>query len=314
MFNESHDGKHLEAGWMHPSVRNQIVKDKHNRIMASMPDFEIKGQFKAVQKVALWDGARSVLGGKDLPCFYQNIGSCTGQGKAKTEAYTMINQVLLDPTQKFVMPYEPYGYAMGRVCAGISGNDDGGTGSGCAEAATKYGVLPIDFDVAAEKYTWDDDGKTLNWPGNIDSSWGYRGAPAKYIEQGKLHPVKTTALLTNTDNVRDAIVNKYGVTCASNWGGQMKPSVTNGVLLNRRVTTWNHQLSVSAYWDHDTLGELFWIQNSWGWFCHGICPSGAPGGGFWVLKNDMQYICDQQEVFAYSAFVGFPADQIPWMW
>ena len=119
--------------------------------------------------------------------------------------------------------------------------------------------------------------------------------------------------MRTTDDVRDALVNKYGVTCASNWGGQMSPGVTSGVLLNRRVTTWNHQMSVSAYWDHPNLGEIFWIQNSWGWLCHGICPSGAPGGGFWVRKADMQYICDQQEVFAYSAFDGFLADMIPWV-
>lgn len=312
MFTEQHEGQHLEAGWIPHDNRTQEVKDQHGFIMGMMPAFSIKGQFKAVQKVCLWDAARSVLG-KDLPCFYQNIGSCVGQGKAKTEAYTSLNQILLDPSQKFIMPYEPYGYAQSRVCAGITGGEDGSTGSGAAEAAVKYGVLAIDFDTDVEKYTFDDDGKTLNWPGSIDSAWGRNGAPSKYITEGKKHLVKTTANLRTSDDVRDALVNKYGVACASNWGGQMKPQVKNGVLLNRRVTTWNHQMSVSAYWDHPDLGEIFWIQNSWGWFCHGICPTGAPGGGFWVLKSDMQFICDQGEVFAYSAFDGFPADMIPWM-
>lgn len=313
MFTEQHDGMHLECGWISHDDRDQDVKDNHDRIMGMMPAFQIKGQFKAVQKVCLWDAARSVLG-KDLPCFYQNVGSCVGQGKAKTEAYTAINVVLFDSSQKFVMPYEPYGYAQSRVCAGISGRDDGSTGSGAAEAAVKYGVLAIDFDPSVEKFSYDDNGLTLNWPGSIDSSWGNRGAPEKYITEGKKHLIKSTANLRTTDDVRDALVNKYGVTCASNWGGQMKPQVKNGRLLNRRVTTWNHQMSVSAYEDHSDLGEIFWIQNSWGWFCHGICPSGAPGGGFWVLKSDMQFICDQGEVFAYSPFVdGFLADVIPWM-
>ena len=311
MFNESHIG-HLECGWKHPSVRSTEQNRQHDTIMADMPEFEIKGQFKAVQKVCLWDAARSVLG-RDLRCFYQQVGSCVGNGKAKTEEYTMINEILLDPTKQFKHVYEPYGYAMSRVCAGISGSDDGSTGSGAAEAAVKFGLLQVDFDPTNMPLSFDDDDKTVVWPGKVDQAWGYNGAPTKYITEGKTHLIKTTANLRNTDNVRDALVNKYGVTCASNWGGQMKPGVTNGVLLNRRVTTWNHQMSVSAYWDHPDLGEIFWIQNSWGWNCHGICPSGAPGGGFWVRKADMQFICDQGEVFAYSQFDGYPADMIPWI-
>ncbi len=314
MYNDSHDGQHLECGWIEPSVRSTEVKEIHNAIMGAMPAFRIMGQFKAVEKVCLWDASRSVLG-KDMPTYYQSIGSCVGQGKAKTESYTLINTVLADPTQKYEEIYEPYGYAQSRVCAGITGGSDGSTGSGAAEAATKFGALFITYDPSlAASITYSDDGKTLNQPGSIEKSWGNRGAPAKYIEFGKKQLIKSTANLKNTDQVRDALVNKYGVACASNWGGAMKPPVKNGVLLNRRQTTWNHQMSFSAYWDHPDLGEIFWIQNSWGWTVHGICPTGAPGGGFWVLKADVQFICDQGEVFAYSPFIeGFPADWVPWI-
>ncbi len=314
MFTEQHDGQHLECGWINPDVRTTAVKETHNNIMGAMPAFKIIGQFQAVQKVCLWDAARSVLG-KDLPCYYQSIGSCVGQGKAKTESYTLLNTVLADMTQKYEELYEPYGYAQSRVCAGITGGSDGSTGSGAAEAATKFGALFLIYaPELAKTITYGDDGKTLNQPGSVEKSWGQHGAPAQYIPLGQKQLIKSTANLKNTDQVRDAIVNKYGVACASNWGGAMKPQVKNGVLLNRRQTTWNHQMSVSAYWDHPDLGEIFWIQNSWGWFVHGICPSGAPGGGFWISKSDMQFICDQGEVFAYSPFLeGFPADWVPWI-
>lgn len=312
MFNDSHDGQHLECGWIEPGVRSNDTRRVHNDIMGEMPAFRIVGQFKAVQKVCLWDAARSVLG-KDMPTYYQSIGSCVGQGKAKTESYTLINTVLLDPTQKYTPIYEPYGYAQSRVCAGITGGSDGSTGSGAAKAAVTYGVLFFEQD-SSLTVTYSDDGKTLNWPGSVEKSWGQRGAPDKYINLGKKHLIKSTALLKSADDVRDSLVNKYGVTCASNWGGQMKPQIKNGVLLNTHVTTWNHQMSVSGYWDHPDLSEIYWIQNSWGWFVHGICPSGAPGGGFWITKREMQNICDQNEVFAYSPFVdGFPADWVPWI-
>lgn len=310
MFSIKQDGRNLNCGWTPPEQRSTEVKNIHNDIMGGMPAFKIVGQFKAVEKVCLWDAARAVTG-DDLPCYYQEIGSCVGQGKAKTESHTLINCVLLDPSQKYEEIYEPYGYAQSRVCAGISGSDDGSTGSGAAEAAKKFGALFIKYD--PDNLTYKRDGKTIIWPGRIDKSWGSRGAPAKYIEFGKKHLIKSTAPCRNSDDVRDALVNKYGVACASNWGGQMKPQVKNGVLLNRRATTWNHQMCYSAYWDHPDLGEIFWCQNSWGWNVHGICPTGAPGGGFWQLKTDVNFICSQGETIAYSPFIdGFPADWVPW--
>jgi len=314
MYTQAHEGQHIESGWIEPGVRTTETKNAHAAIMGAMPAFKIIGQFKAVEKVALWDAFRQV-NGKDKPTNYQAIGSCVGQGKECAEAYTLVNTVLADPTQKYEQIYEPYGYAQSRVCAGIRGNSDGSTGSGAAEAATKFGALFIKYDpTLANTITYGDGGKTLNQPGNVEKDWGRAGAPSKYIELGKKQLVKSTANLRNTDQCRDALVNKYAITIASNWGGSMKPTVKNGVLLNRRVTTWNHQMAVIAYWDHPDLGEIFWIQNSWGWNVHGICPSGAPGGGFWVLKGELQYICDQHEVFAYSPFVeGFPADWVPWI-
>jgi len=314
MFTEAQEGKNLDCGWIEPDARTTETKTAHNNIMGAMPAFRMIGQFKAVEKVCLWDAFRQV-NGKDKPTNYQSIGSCVGQGKECAEAYTLSNTVLADPSQRYEQIFEPYGYAQSRVCSGITGNSDGSTGSGAAEAATKFGALFIEYDQTLESYLkYSDDGKTLNQPGQLEKQWGNRGAPAKYIELGKKQLVKSTANLRNTDQCRDALVNKYAITIASNWGGNMKPQVKNGVLLNQRATTWNHQMAVIAYWDHTDLGEIFWIQNSWGWFVHGICPTGAPGGGFWVLKRDLQFICDQGETFAYSPFVdGFHADWVPWI-
>ena len=123
MYTEQHDGQHLECGWIDPSIRTTEMKEAHNNIMGSMPAFKIQGQFKAVEKACLWDAARKVLG-KDLPCYYQSIGSCVGQGKAKTESYTLLNTVLFDSSQKYEEIYEPFGYAQSRVCAGITGGSD----------------------------------------------------------------------------------------------------------------------------------------------------------------------------------------------
>ena len=89
---------------------------------------------------------------------------------------------------------------------------------------------------------------------------------------------------------------------------------TPEVLLNEHVGTWHHQMSVQAWWDHPSLGELFWIHNQWTLTVHGICPSGAPGGGFWILKKDMEWICRNGEVYIFSLLDGYDAQEVPWDW
>lgn len=66
--------------------------------------------------------------------------------------------------------------------------------------------------------------------------------------------------------------------------------------------------SVQAWWNHPSEGEIFWIHNQWGLETHGRCPSGMPGGGFWVKKTEIDWITRTGEVFAFSQFQDFPAD------
>ena len=67
---------------------------------------------------------------------------------------------------------------------------------------------------------------------------------------------------------------------------------------------------VIGWWEHPEFGEVYYIMNSWGTLTHGKCPSGAPMGGFWVRKKDMDYIARQQEAFAFSQYDGFPAQKL----
>jgi hypothetical protein len=96
------------------------------------------------------------------------------------------------------------------------------------------------------------------------------------------------------------------------WGGAMRPNVQDGVLLSKRSASWAHQMCILNWWDHPVHGEIFYILNSWGPKTHGLCPSGAPPGGFWVKKEEVDYMC-RDEVFAFSQWDGFPAQVIDWL-
>ena len=79
-----------------------------------------------------------------------------------------------------------------------------------------------------------------------------------------------------------------------------------GVLLNRHADSWSHQMSILGWHAHPSLGDIFYIMNSWGADAHGTDPFGGPPGGFWVKAADVDYITAQDDSFAYSQFDGFP--------
>ncbi len=305
--------KDSNYGWIPPHKRTNEQKKLDAALKLAMPKFKIlgNGMWKANQKVVCWDATLVLRNGKHLECFHQDTGSCTGQGATKTQWYVeYVDKAVKGEREQPRLLYEPYTYAQGRVCAGISGGEAGGTGAGTAEAVRTYGGLDATISGLPEFETR---GETIYWPASTDDGWGRRGAPQEYIKEGKNHLIKTTSLINNTDEAIEALSNYYPMTCASNWGGQMSPPVKGTkfpVLLNTHADSWNHQMCCIATWDHPELGRIFYIQNSWGEDAHGTPPDGAPPGGFWISARDFQYIIDQQEVFAYSQFDGFPEQRL----
>lgn len=236
------------------------------------------------------------------------VHNCVGQGKAKCEWYLMyVEKVLKGDKEIPIMPFEPYGYAQSRVCGGISGMEDGSFGSAAAEAAKKYGVLSSELSGLPSFKT---NSETVTWPGKIDREWGNRGSPQQWITEGQKHLVKTTAVLKNHDDAVAALANGYPITIASDWGGMMTPPIVSGVRLNKRVTQWMHQMQISDFWFHPQLQLIFYVNNSWGENAHGDSPDNSPPGGFWITKDEFNYIARQNEAIAYSNFDGFPEQRL----
>lgn len=292
-------------GWIPFERRTDDENQAHDANVAKMPTLLIgDGGFRFDRdKAFLWEFWPKANGGKTLLTTRQNIGSCVGHGKYNAERSLMcVDIALRGDNEIYTELFEPYGYGRSRLHAGIRGRGSGSTGSGAAEAAKVDGVLSRDGLSG-----WSESGDTVDWSDNVDTEWS-DGARIgeEYIARGRKHLVKTTAPVRSAADVRAAIQAGFACTIASNWGGQMRPSVADGVLLNRRVTTWNHQMSIHGWWEHQSHGEIFYIWNSWGADAHGKCPSGAPLGGFWVKAADVDYICRQDDSFAYSQFDGFP--------
>jgi hypothetical protein len=294
------------AGWIPPDDRDRTQQTIDALIRETIPAFAAPrgGVNEDATKACLWDCWAAAYPKGWGVGVHQITGSCVGAGGGNALfSLACADVVKRRDAERVVVPFWLLPYGVSRMLAGLNSRGDGSWGTTFARAVKEFGHLPADADGLPP---WQDkDG--LVWGQNAELDWSVgKKIPAKYLDAARPHLVKSTALCRSTDDVREALKNFYAVTCASNWGGLMRPPVQDGVLLNRRATTWNHQMSVQAWWDHPRLGELFHVKNQWG-DCHGPDPAGAPPGGFWVAKKDMADIVSQDETFAFSQFAGFPA-------
>ena len=267
----------------------------------SFPPFKIIGapQANEDKRVVLWDAAK-LVSGDQLPTFRQVIGDCVGAGAKQAIDYLQCSRIALGRgNEEFKPVYEPYHYACGREAPecgdGRIRGPSGSIGSWQAKALKLYGIIPEDTS-GLEPYSR-----------SVVSRWATRMPKRNYITIGKTHLVQTASRVDTAAEVRDAICNGYSVTIASNWGGKMRPPIEDGKLVNKKVTTWNHQMCVIGYDGVSSKGPYWYILNSWGPHAHGPPPDDSPPGGFWVRERAITYIVKQGDSFALSDLQGFPA-------
>lgn len=273
---------------------------------------------KAGEKVLLTDLWKhpSVVAaiGFEFPGFIQHTGSCVGVGSGDV-CFTLLSLEVVrlgDPEQIHV-PFWPLTYGRGRYHSGIRGRGDGSSGTGQAKAYREDGTVPAKTD-GLPTFSIKDGMLSVGSSVELDWSDGARISTA-WLEKSRKHPVQKTALCRNADDVREAILNGYPVTEASMYGFNARVEGTPPALVGRRGPRWAHQMSLQGHWVHPQLGELFWLMNQWGGGAHGKDPAGGPAGGVWITKADVDWICNDQEVYAFSQFQGFPAnpDLLNWL-
>lgn len=313
---------HLE-GIKNFGVASKVLRSKEQEMlnddfMNAMPNFNIFGSVKdKPKKVCLWDYSRKINNNKDFKTLRQITGSCVSQGFGNVLWYLQAIEILKNGDQEECkQPFFLLPYGRSRLIGGLRGRGEGSFGSAIAEAAKRDGCFAFDETgipkptiINSGSY---DDGLTYGEKLEMDWSDGAK-IDEKWLKISRNHLIKTTSVCRNADDVREAIINGYPVTIASNWGGSMKPNPQGSkepILLNSRTDTWQHQMCILGWWEHPEFGEVFYIMNSWGTYTHGKCPSGAPMGGFWVRKKDVDYIAKQNEAIAYSQYNGFPAQRM----
>ena len=309
------------AGLIPPRDRTAKQKQIHGEFLESVPTVtEAFGSagFNADRK-RIWQLVAIAVGMGLIPAQYvrngmlknisQIIGSCVGFGAGNMLLWgSLIDALIRNQPERILVPFVPYHYGRGRLHSGIRGKGSGSMGSGQAKALKEDGFLAYDMANVPQPTF----GDSIQWTSKIETDWS-DGAkiPEEFIAEGRKHLVPTVAKVTSTDEAAQLADNFYVFTIASTWGGLMKCPVTEGVLLNRKSGTWNHQMSVLDYIDHPTLGRLWYVLNQWR-YPHGKDPggewdgnTGAPEGGFYIKDADLAWIIGKQETFAFADPQGF---------
>lgn len=304
-------------GWVPPSDRSNDQAKEHDDIVLGMPKFAAPpgAEDTTIKKVVLWDCSKAVNGGEHFMCFRQITGSCVGNGGGQATWYLSAVEVFrLKQAEECKLPFYLLPYGRSRYYLGYRRAGEGSTGGTFAKAAVNDGFLFFDTPGLPKPQI---DSNGITWGKQTELLWsdGSR-IDANWLSQSRNHLIRTVSPVRSAADVRAAIKNYYPVTIASNWGGRMQCRVVgtgeNRVLLNDHADTWNHQMCIIGWWDHPELGEIFFVLNSWGPRAHGIDPSGGPPGGFWIKAADVDYICRQNDSYAFSQFDGFPAQTFEW--
>lgn len=317
----SPNGDSHTFGWVPPTPQEQAaalaeIKANQNGLD---PDFAklAKAAIDAADAdnpVFTWEAETKVLK-KLIPVWNQgSIGSCVSHGVGRAAQDTIIVQIANGAAEKWPgheVAREPiYGGSRVQIGGGqIRG--DGSMNSWAVAWLQKYGTIFY------QKYDSIDlsDGYSVS----RCRSYGNSGCPKALEPVAQQHPIKTAALVKNSNEVWTALGNGYPVCIASGVG--FDSPLVGGFCARRG--SWPHSMCVRGRFVHPTKGKCFVIQNSWGDYLKGgdnmIQVVGRaekvqlPPGCFACMSADMDAIAREGDSFALSGFVGFPRQKLDWI-
>lgn len=234
--------------------------------------------------------------GVHLPNVPQQIGDCTAMGFSAACNHSLAVQLVLGQAEgRFRLAYPPYNYGYARVYIGggkIRG--DGSVGVWNAKALEQGGALPAD-EPGVPTYS-----------GDIARSWGKSGPPQKWIDIAREFKAETRRILDWSDACQ-AIAQGWPIAVCSS-AGFGKIVEANNRIEGRWNASWAHCMCFVAM-DTRPGREALYCLNSWGPNAHAKAAryaelDGAPPGGFWVLKADVERMLRQGDSHAVS-FNGF---------
>jgi len=232
----------------------------------------------------------------------KSVGSCVGFGFMHGAQIAQATAISAGEANEWkdVAP-EPI-YAGSRIDIGGGGiQGDGSVGAWAAEYLGKFGF------VSAEKHGPYD---LTEYSESRCRTWGSQGNPAAITALAKEHPFKSVARVKSVAEARKAIAQGYPIAVCSDVGFAGMRRDSQGFI--RRSGVWAHCMCFIGIRDGARPGVL--CLNSWGDTAHTgpVYPEDMPVAAFWIDDNTVDQMLRQNDSFALSGVVGFPARELDW--
>lgn len=307
-------------GYLPPSERTRREALLCAEFERTTPFFEEVGGEVDLPETALLYDLELKATGHLLPRICQQIGSCVGAAAARAYGQTQAGDFVHRKTReeiKVIFPWATWG--VGRRLAGMNYRGGGSFGAAQAKAVSEWGMLSADHQALPQPTNRDG---WLIWSAQIETAYSLpRAWPVPEQTLAPLaadHQMSYVARISDLKTLQQAFAQGYGVTIASMFG--TAPVVRSGVLLGDWNRSWAHQMSLSGYMRHESLGLLFAVDNQWGPDAHGACPylearyAGAVKGSFWITEDTMSRLLKSRdaEVFAHGNSEDWPPRDIQW--
>lgn len=311
------DGPH---DWIPYSLRDReqrYVTDEFHAEIGEWSDYGLS--FGALPDEVIAEQDEIDVIGEKLLRVYQTSGSCVGAGGLGAYMRAIIGDIKLRGDYEDVtIPFHLATYGVGRKLGGMRGRGEGSFGGAQAKAMSQFGFV-YHQDIAALPSPEIRDG-WFWYPKSVELAWSHPSAWPSNVSyddvasKAKAQVAGEYKRLRSAEEVKQALALRYGVTIACSFGTR-GCRVTDGVLLAEWDSTWKHQQYGGGYKVHPSLGDIFAISNQWK-DAHGRCPLlyGRYGayGSYWVKSRVMDRMCDQGEVYAFTATSGRDLEDVDW--
>ncbi len=303
-------------GWIEPANRTAKQHLAHADAMATVPrttNLAAADLPKGAKLIltAFWNAPEVVQAlGRSYIRELQNTGSCVKVGGTNAARCTLAAQA----ASGLIVAVEPFmwhNYADSRHRFGDDGEGEGSMGSSFAASLEEIGIIGWPQDTADQLPDYRKVGDHIEITGQEEMRWSSIRNPAirAVIEAAKEHKLGSAAECQDTNAIKAAVTNGYGVAFAcNNYVGNGSVSGSGAEAYVRGV--WDgrggHQQWIFGYWEHPNDGPLFAVGNNWGDNTYPKDPAGLPLCCLWVKEADVTKAMRLDgEIFAYSNFNWF---------
>jgi hypothetical protein len=306
-------------GFIPPSQRSVSQHAAHASAMAGTKQFALPvPKFAKGESIRLFDFWKhpDVVAdvGFVFDRIHQQTGSCVWAGGTNGVFSSIAAQRMAsDSPIKAFLPFTLGNYAMSRHAYGDDGQGEGSMGSTFAKSLTEDGLRdwPNDGSDHLPKYTHQDG---ISVTSHDEMVWSSVRNPLLQgvLTASKPHTFGSAAECKSSQDVKAMIGNGYGVTFACNnyiGNAHVQGSGSDACVVGYWDSYGPHQQSVHAFWEHPTLGPLYWAQNNWPGNTYPSDPAGGPVCGCWVKEANLDSAMRnlEAEVFGLSHLNWFPA-------